>query len=129
MTSPSNRAQRASARGLANPPLISSAELIAEADTVSSQQGGDTDPIPQPDDDGFQPSRSTSAQLVGDSSEHSESGRTVLVANGKEKGKGRAEEESENAAFGVKEEPETVQISEMPATHVSRSSSRFYPSM
>ncbi|KAH8117160.1 hypothetical protein DFH11DRAFT_1573457 [Phellopilus nigrolimitatus] len=109
----SNRAQRASARNLACSVAHSTQESTSDVDAMSSQHGLDAD-IALDDDGYLSPlSRSTSTQLGGDTMSQEAWEGSTQGLNGKGKGIERADKEK--AIVRVKEEPMTLQLSDIPA--------------
>lgn len=110
----SNRTQRATARSLAG----SSAQSMILADVSLYQSGLEADLIPVRDDEQLAAS-SRSASLYpmeGTSSQHSER----HVKRGSRKGNGKGKEKAEEGnLIHVKEEPVSMQLSDLPAVQVS----------
>ncbi|THH10832.1 hypothetical protein EW145_g1056 [Phellinidium pouzarii] len=110
---PPNRAQRASARNLAGPAVLSGHESASDADAMSSQHGLDIDVVLIHDEDrSTSHSRSASIQPGEDSLTQGTFGRNSRRTA--EKGKGKERTDREKGVVRVKEEPTSLQLSEIP---------------
>ena len=117
---PSNRAQRASARNLAQSTSAGALSLPQDIDSLSTQTIQDIEPPLLGDDDApSSNSRSASVQPIDIPILSNPSEMNGERSNGKGKGKRRADKELEKANVRVKEEPVTVHLSDIPTGPVS----------
>ncbi|KAI5124014.1 hypothetical protein M0805_003846 [Coniferiporia weirii] len=114
---PPDRAQRASARNLAGPIDPVGHALPSDIDAMSSQFDQDTDVVFLHDDRFTPHSRSPSMQLARHASDQIAIERTSRRMS--EKGRGKQKADTDGPAVKVKEEPVTLQLSDIPTVQTN----------